>query len=275
MFSNTLRINVESSTTSTRIFLEGVAMVLLRHRRGRAWRLRSYELFNCRDQLILLHRFGQESRSAFLHGAIAVLGAGARCHDHHRNAPRGWALPQLHHQLVPSHPRHFEVGYDQVTAVLRNKFRGLEAVTGKLDAVAILFQHAPHEFAHADGVVGHDDDALRLDAIDGFGRNRAARHSRGAWGEDARGAGVGLQRPAICRFRSDHAVQVNQQNQAAVRCNSCTGEKLYAAEIFAQVLDYDFVFADNFFNDQADLMVSGVGHHHAEKAVYRLKRWQA
>src|SRR5215469_9559762 len=118
MLSNTLRINVESSTTSTRIFLEGVAMVLLCHRRGRAWRLRSHELFNGRNQLILLHRLGQKSRSAFLHRAVAMLSASARSHDHHRNAPGGRALPQLHHQLVPCHARHFEVSYDQVAAML-------------------------------------------------------------------------------------------------------------------------------------------------------------
>src|SRR5439155_1646637 len=71
--SRTLRINRESSTTSTRIFLLGVAIVCLPHRRDGARRLRSYELFDRRDQLILLDRLGQECRGAFLHRPITML----------------------------------------------------------------------------------------------------------------------------------------------------------------------------------------------------------
>jgi hemin uptake protein HemP len=41
-------------------------MVLLRHGRGRARRLRSNKLFDGRNQLIFLYRLGQEGRSAFL-----------------------------------------------------------------------------------------------------------------------------------------------------------------------------------------------------------------
>src|SRR2546430_855786 len=116
MFSSTLRMKVESSTTSTRSFLEGVTMLLLRHGRNRAWRLRSHELFDGRDQLILLYRLGKESGSAFLHGAVAVLGASARSHHHHRNAARGRALAQLHHEFVTRHARHLQVGNDQMAA---------------------------------------------------------------------------------------------------------------------------------------------------------------
>src|SRR5215467_1881558 len=97
MFSSTLRMKVESSTTSTRIFLEGVAIVLLRHWSDRARRLRSHELFDRSDQLIFLHRLGQESGGAFLHRAVAVLGAGARRDHHDRNTPCGRALAQLDH----------------------------------------------------------------------------------------------------------------------------------------------------------------------------------
>src|SRR6266568_8268983 len=118
MLSSTLRMKVESSTTRTRIFLEGFAIFFLRHWRGRAWHLRSHELFYGRNQLILLHWFRQEGRSAFLHRAVAMLRARTRSHDHHRNASRGRALAQLHHQLVAGHARHFKVGDDQVTAVL-------------------------------------------------------------------------------------------------------------------------------------------------------------
>src|SRR2546429_9814091 len=91
MFSNTLRMKVESSTTSTRIFFEGVDMVQLRHRRG-ARRLRSDELFDGHKQFIFLYRLGQEGGSAILYGAVAMLGAGARGYHHHRNAAGGRAL---------------------------------------------------------------------------------------------------------------------------------------------------------------------------------------
>src|SRR5712692_8601347 len=86
MPSRTFRINAESSTTSTRNFLLVVAIVRLRYRRDRAWRLRSHKLFHCGDQLILLHRLGEECRGAFLHCAIAVLGSRARGNHHHRDS---------------------------------------------------------------------------------------------------------------------------------------------------------------------------------------------
>src|SRR5438105_15587942 len=275
MFSSTLRMKVESSTTSTRIFFEGIAIFLLRHRRDRAWRLRSDKLFEGRDQLIFLDRLGEKSGSAFLHCALAMLGPGARSHHHHRNAARGRALAQLHHQFVAGHARHLEVRDDQVTAVLRNEFRGFEAVGGELYAVAILFQHASDEFAHADGVVGHDDNALLLDAVDGFRGNGAAGHGRRARRKNTRGAGVGLERPEFGWFRRHHAVQVDQQNQAAVWRNRRAREQFHAAEIFAEILDHNFVFAENFLDHQADLMISGVSHDHAEESVDRLERRQA
>src|SRR5215467_4581797 len=275
MVSSTLRMKVESSTTSTRIFLEGVAIFFLRHRRGRAWRLRSHKLFYSRNQLILLHGFRQESRSAFLHCAVAMLGACTGGHNHHRNAPRRGALPQLHHQLVTRHARHFEVGDDQVTAVLRDEFRGFEAVRSQLHAIAVLFQHTSHELSHADRVVGYHDDALLLDAIDRFGRDRAARYSRRTWSKNTSGAGICLERAVLGGFRGDHAIQVDEQNQAAVWRNRCAREKFDAAQIFPEVLDNDFVFAKDFLNHQTDLMVASIGHNHPEKSVHGLERRQA
>src|ERR1700730_2474161 len=97
MPSRTFRMNAESSTTSTRNFLLVVAIVRLRYRSNRAWRLRSYELFYRGDQLILLHRLGNECRGAFFHGAIAMLGPCARRNDHYRDAASRWTLSQLHH----------------------------------------------------------------------------------------------------------------------------------------------------------------------------------
>ena len=74
---------------------------------------------------------------------------------------------------------------------------------------------------------------------------------------------------AIMRFK------IEQQNQAAIGSDGGTGEKFYAAEIFAEALDNDFVFAENFFDDQANLAIVGVGDDHPEVAVDGLERRQA
>src|ERR1700675_1239612 len=139
--SRTFRMNVESSTTSTRNFLLVVAIVRLRYRSDGARRLRSDEFFNRRDQLILLHRLGQECGGAFLNRAIAMLCPRARCNYHHRNSPRRGALAQLHHQFVTRHPRHFEVGDDQMAAVLRHQSGRFQAIARQFHAVAVLLEH--------------------------------------------------------------------------------------------------------------------------------------
>src|SRR5258708_3857076 len=108
ILSRTFLMNVESSTTSTRNFLLTVAIVRLRYRRDGAWRLRSYKLFDRRDQLILLHRLGQECSGAFLNRAIAMLCPRARRNHHHGNAPRPGALAHVPHQFVTCHPSHFQ-----------------------------------------------------------------------------------------------------------------------------------------------------------------------
>src|SRR5713101_3339905 len=136
--SRTFRMNAESSTTSTRNFLLVVAIVRLRYRRDGARRLRSYQLFDRRDQLILLHRLGQECGGAFLHRTIAMLCPRSRRHDHHGNSPCRGALAQLHHQFIACHARHFEVGYDQMAAVLRHQFGGFESIRRQFHAVAVL-----------------------------------------------------------------------------------------------------------------------------------------
>src|SRR5260370_26398857 len=144
--SRTFRMNAESSTTRTRNFLLMVAIVPLRYRRDGARRFRSYELLDRCDQLILLHRLGQECGCAFLHRRIAMLCPGARCNDHHGNSPRRGTLAQLHHQFVAGHARHFEVGNDQMAAMLRHQFGGFESVRRQFHAVSVLLQHTADEF---------------------------------------------------------------------------------------------------------------------------------
>jgi len=60
----------------------------LRHRYDRTRRLRSHELFDRGEQLIFLDGFGQKSGGAFFYGAIAMLGACARCDYHDGDAAR-------------------------------------------------------------------------------------------------------------------------------------------------------------------------------------------
>src|SRR5581483_2838864 len=238
-------------------------------------RLRSHELFHRRDELIFLHRLGEEGRGAFLDGAVAVLRACARGDDHHRDTARGWTLAQLSHQLVTRHARHFQVRDDEMAAVLGDEFGGFEAVGGQLDAIAILFEHASHELADGDGVVGDDDNAFVLDAIDSFGRYGTLGDGGGARREDARGGGAGLNGAALGRLVGDHAVEVDEQNQAAIGSDGGAGEEFDAAEILAEVLDHDFVFPQHFLDDEADLPIAGIGDNHAEVAVDGLERRKA
>src|SRR6201993_2301122 len=94
--SNTLRMKAESSTTSTRNFLgRAGTMAGLHNRHDRTCRLRSDQLLDRGQQLIFLHRLGQERRCAFFHCAIPMFCAGAGSHDHHRNSFCRRALPQL------------------------------------------------------------------------------------------------------------------------------------------------------------------------------------
>src|SRR5229473_757434 len=107
MPSSTFRMKVESSTTRTRNFLLVVAIVRLRYRGDRARRLRSYKLFDGRDQLIFLNRLGQKCRGAFLDRTISMLCPRARRDDHHGNSPRRWALAQLPSSLAQRFAPHW------------------------------------------------------------------------------------------------------------------------------------------------------------------------
>ena len=158
--------------------------------------------------------------------------------------------------------------------MLRHQFGRFQSVGRQLHAVAVLLEHSADEFAHADGVVRNHDYALLLDAVDGLGRNVSARNRRRARRKYSRGAGASLYRPALVWLCRHHAVQVDQQNEAAIGRNRRTREEFHAAQVFTQVFDNDFVLAKNFFHDETDLPVSGICHHHTEVAIDRFKRRQ-
>jgi len=158
---------------------------------------------------------------------------------------------------------------------LRDEFGGFEAVGGEFYAIAVLFEHAADKFADADGVVGDNDDAFVLDAVDGFRGNGAAGDGGGAGCKNAGGAGGGLQGASLGGLGGDHAVEIDEQDQTAVGSDGGAGEKFYAAEIFAEIFDDDFIFAEDFFDDEADLAIAGVGDDHPEIAVDGFERGKA
>src|SRR5215472_1319957 len=112
---NTLHMNGESSTTSTRIFFSAARAIsiLPQHHAGCGSPLGPFGTGQALDgcyQLVFLYGLCQERHRALFHGAVAVLGAGARRHHQDRNAARDGILSQVRHQFVAVHARHFEVG---------------------------------------------------------------------------------------------------------------------------------------------------------------------
>ena len=204
-----------------------------------------------------------------------MLCARSRGDHHHGNPARRGALAQLHHQFVARHTGHFEVGNDQMAAVLGHQVCGFEPVRRQFHPVAVLLQHPADEFAYADGIVRHHDYTLLLNAVDGFGRNASACNRCRARSEDSCGAGASLYLPVLAWFCCYHAVQVNQQNEAAIGRDRRTRKEFYPAQVLPQVLDNDFVFTDNLLNNEADLPVTGICHHHAEVPADWFERRQA
>src|SRR6266852_5019197 len=80
--------------------------------------------------------------------------------------------------------------------------------------------------------------------------------------------------PALAWLCRCHAVQVDQQNEAAIGRDRCAREEFHPAQVFAQVLDNDFIFAHNLFHDEANLPVSGICHHHPEVFIERFESRQ-
>ena len=159
--------------------------------------------------------------------------------------------------------------------MLRDKFGGFQAVGCQDDAVAIFFQHTADEFAHADGIVGNHHNAFVMDTINGVGRNAAFGNGRRARRKNTRSTRRCLNGFAFAWLAGNHAIQIEKQNQAAVGSNRGARKKFYTTEIFTKTFDDDFVFAENFFDHQADLAIIGICDDHAEISVDGFERRQA
>ena len=92
--------------------------------------------------------------------------------------------------------------------------------------------------------------------------------------EYARRGRRGGQRVALGGVRGSETIQINQENQAAIGRDGGAGEKFHAAQIVAEVLDDDFVFTQNFFDDDTHLFSGDFHDDHMEIAVKRLERRQ-
>ena len=141
---------------------------------------------------------------------------------------------------------------------LRYQFRGFQSVGRQFHAVAGLFQHASDKFANADGVVRHHDQPFLYNAIDGL-RGNGSREPRlpnpGAKTRAALARSCASVRRSV-GSRSDQTVQIHQQDQAAVGRDGGAREQFHAAEVFAEILDDDFVFAEHLFDHHADLSIA-------------------
>src|SRR5271170_4379989 len=274
---STLHMKAESSATRTRIFFSGALIIsILPHRNVHGAPFlrffRAYQFIYGCHQLIFLHGLGQKCGGAFSYGAIAMFCAGAGGDDQDRNFSGDGILAQMGHQLVAVHAWHFEVGYDQVTADLGDEFGGFEPVGCEFHAIAGFFEHASDEFADADGIIGDDYDAIVLDRIHGASWNAARGDCFRARSENAGCGRRGWQRVAFSGVRGREAIQIDQENQAAIGRDGCAGKEFHAAEIVTEILDDDFVLAEDFFDDDAHLFSGNFYDDHVEITVQRFER---
>ena len=76
-------------------------------------------------------------------------------------------------------------------------------------------------------------------------------------------------------FGRNEAIQIDQQNQAAVGCDRGSWEELHAAQVFAEIFDDDFIFAEDVLDDDSFGPSCNLYDHHAVVAVDRLDWRQA
>src|SRR6266480_481381 len=84
-----------------------------------------------------------------------------------------------------------------------------------------------------------------------------------------------LQGAALVGLSGNHTIEIDQQDEAAIRGNGGAGEKFYAAEVLAKIFDDDFVFAEDLFDYEPDLAIAGVGDDHEEVVIDGLERREA
>src|SRR5262249_5561102 len=149
--------------------------------------------------------------------------------------------------------RHLQVSHDQVAPGLGSDFQRFQTVGGQTHAVSGFFQHPANKLAYADRVVGQDHDLLFGNEIDSVLRNSTAGRRLRARREDAGSVGAGHQRAMLDGFTNHEPVHIDQQDQASVRSDGGAGEQLHVTHIFAQALDYDFVFANDIFHNHSNL----------------------
>src|SRR5947209_8161396 len=95
---STLRMNAESSTISTRVFLLKViayklSLLSCRYLFQHLSRRRADQSGHCCNKLVFLYGLGQKHHCPFFHCAITMLCPGARCNHHYRNVARLRILP--------------------------------------------------------------------------------------------------------------------------------------------------------------------------------------
>src|SRR5258708_13742970 len=271
MVCNTLRMKAESSTMSTRILLPFSIMsatFLSRCRRFRGRRSRSLpdQAGNGCNELVFLNWLCQKRPSALFHGAITMFRSGARRHHHDGNAARLRILPQMRKQLVAVRPWHLKIGDHQIAVHLCDDLQRFQAIRSKLHAIAGFLEHAANKLAHADGIVDQHNDLLLFAHVNAFRPDRTVGHSFSARGKNPRGVGAGHQWTTLNGFSGHQTVDVNQQDQAAVGRDGRSGKHFQIAQILAQTLDDDFVFADHILNDYSH-QASGDIHDHQPVVV--------
>ena len=178
-------------------------------------------------------------------------------------------LSQMHHQFVAVGARHLQIGDDQITTMLQGNLEGLEPISGQAHPISSFLQHPAHKFTDADGVVCKDHNFFLTNVLNGCRWNVSGSNCCGSRRKNSRCSRVRHQRTGFDRLASNEAAHVNEQDQAAIGSDRSSGKELDVAEIFAQVLNDDFVFANDLVNEHADRASGNADEHQMTEAVYR------
>src|ERR1700732_110542 len=195
--------------------------------------------------------------------------AGAGGNYKNRDSRRHGILPEMGQQFVAVHPRHFQVGDHQMAAHFRDNLGGFETIGSKPYAIAGFFKHASHKFSDADRIVRDYHNAVGLYRIDCLCGNVSGSYSFSAGCKYSRSGRRRRKGVALRGIVRNESIQVNEQDQASIRCKRGAGEEFDAPQIIAQVLDNDFVLAQHFFDYYANLLSSYLHDDHMKISVDR------